>query len=36
MGKTLFSLNFPATPKEKWIEKVNVDLKGADFQKKLV
>lgn len=32
---TLFS-EFPPTPIEKWIEKVNVDLKGADFSKKLV
>lgn len=32
---TLFS-EFPPTPKEKWIEKVNIDLKGADFNKKLV
>jgi len=27
---------FSPTPKEKWIEKVNIDLKGADFAKKLV
>ena len=32
---TLFS-EFPPNPKEKWIEKVNIDLKGADFNKKLV
>jgi methylmalonyl-CoA mutase len=32
---TLFS-EFPPTPKEKWIEKVSTDLKGADFNKKLV
>jgi len=32
---TLFS-EFPPTPKEKWIEKVNIDLKGADFTKKLI
>ena len=31
----LFS-EFPPTPKEKWIEKVSIDLKGADFTKKLV
>ena len=31
----LFS-EFPPTPKEKWIEKVSIDLKGADFNKKLV
>ncbi len=31
----LFS-EFPPTPKDKWIEKANVDLKGADFTKKLV
>ena len=32
---TLFS-EFPPTSKKKWIEKVNIDLKGADFNKKLV
>ena len=32
---SLFS-EFPSTPKEKWIEKINTDLKGADFNKKLV
>ena len=32
---TLIS-EFPPTPKEKWIEKVNIDLKGADFTKKLI
>jgi methylmalonyl-CoA mutase len=32
---TLFS-EFPAISKQKWVEKVNLDLKGADFQKKLV
>jgi methylmalonyl-CoA mutase len=32
---TLFS-EFPSTPKEKWIEKVIIDLKGADFTKKLI
>ena len=31
----LFS-EFPTIPKEDWIEKVNIDLKGADFSKKLV
>ena len=31
----LFS-EFPPTTKEKWIEKVSIDLKGADFSKKLV
>ncbi len=31
----LFS-EFPPTPKEKWVEQVSIDLKGADFTKKLV
>lgn len=31
----LFS-DFPSVSTEEWIEKINVDLKGADFQKKLV
>jgi methylmalonyl-CoA mutase len=31
----LFS-EFPPTPKEKWMEKISIDLKGADFSKKLV
>ncbi len=34
-NKTLFSEFGPVT-KEQWIERVNVDLKGADFDKKLV
>ncbi|WP_339917249.1 methylmalonyl-CoA mutase family protein [Yeosuana marina] len=34
-NKTLFS-EFSPVSKEQWIEKVNVDLKGADFDKKLV
>ena len=33
--KTLFSEFDPVT-KEQWVERVNVDLKGADFDKKLV
>lgn len=34
-NKTLFSEFGPVT-KDQWIERVNVDLKGADFDKKLV
>lgn len=33
--KTLFS-EFGPVLKEQWLERVNVDLKGADFEKKLV
>ena len=33
--KTLFS-EFAPVSKEQWMERVNVDLKGADFDKKLV
>lgn len=33
--KTLFS-EFPPITKEQWMEKVTIDLKGADFDKKLV
>ncbi|WP_066221664.1 methylmalonyl-CoA mutase family protein [Formosa haliotis] len=33
--KTLFS-NFNPVTKSEWLEKVNIDLKGADFNKKLV
>jgi len=35
-GKGTLFAEFPSTPLEHWIEKVNKDLKGADFQKKLV
>ena len=31
----LFS-DFSPVPTEKWMEKVTADLKGADFEKKLV
>lgn len=34
-NKTLFS-EFPPVSKEKWMERVTVDLKGADFDRKLV
>tara|TARA_R110002096_G_scaffold161174_1_gene327679 strand:+ start:14075 stop:15892 length:1818 start_codon:yes stop_codon:yes gene_type:complete len=34
-NKTLFS-EFGPVSKEQWLERVNVDLKGADFDKKLV
>ena len=34
-NKTLFS-EFAPVSKEQWMERVNVDLKGADFDKKLV
>jgi methylmalonyl-CoA mutase len=34
-NKLLFS-NFNPVSKQEWIEKVNIDLKGADFNKKLV
>jgi len=35
-GKSNMFSEFPSTPKEEWIEKINIDLKGADFSKKLV
>jgi methylmalonyl-CoA mutase len=35
-GKDNLFSEFPSTSKEKWIEKVNIDLEGADFSKKLV
>jgi methylmalonyl-CoA mutase len=35
-GKGSLFSEFPATSKKKWIDKINDDLKGADFQKKLV
>ena len=31
----LFS-DFPAVSTEQWMEKITADLKGADFEKKLV
>ncbi|WP_157514616.1 methylmalonyl-CoA mutase family protein [Mangrovimonas sp. TPBH4] len=34
-NNTLFS-NFAPITKEQWLEKVNIDLKGADFDKRLV
>jgi len=34
-NKSLFS-NFSSVSKQEWMEKVNIDLKGADFDKKLV
>ena len=34
-NKKLFSDFKPAT-KQEWLEKVNIDLKGADFNRKLV
>lgn len=35
MAKKLFT-EFPPVPTEKWEEVINVDLKGADYEKKLV
>ena len=33
--KSLFS-EFNAVSKQEWLEKVEIDLKGADFERKLV
>ncbi|HBX19548.1 MAG TPA: hypothetical protein DEF88_03760, partial [Porphyromonadaceae bacterium] len=34
--KENFFVDFPPTSTDEWMEKITADLKGADFQKKLV